>query len=409
MAVIRALVLSAIACALVGSARADVTLVGVGTIPGDAADLSGLTGHASDGTPNNRLGGLGSAIAYTGIGDEYVLASDRGPKDGASDFACRVHRMMIRVTPGAKEPVSLKLTATALLTNEDGKRFVGALDALAHKEPEKNLRLDPEGVRVGRGGGIYISDEYGPVVYEFDAKGKRVRSLPVPAHFRVARPGKSPSDELPPKSKSGRVPNRGMEGLAIAPDGSKLFGIMQSPLVQDGALNEKNERVGVNCRVLEIDLATGKTREFVYRLDDAANGASEIVAVGDRDFLVLERDGAGGKDAKCKKLFRIDLTGATDVSAVAALPAGALPATVTLTKKALFLDLLAPRFKIAGGDCPEKFEGLTFGPDLADGRRLLLVTADNDFIAEKPFRVYAFAIDRNDLPTYKPQQFDRNR
>lgn len=400
-------------CALLGacaaSVRADVTLVGVGTIPGDATDLSGLTGKASDGTPNDRLGGHGSAIAYTGTGTAYVLASDRGPKDGMSDFACRYHRMDIRVTPGAKDPVALKLTATTLLTTEDGKRFVGSLDAFTQDRPEKNLRLDPEGVRVGRDGTVYISDEYGPVVYAFDAKGKRARSLPVPARFLPAKPGKTPADELPPLSTSGRLPNRGMEGLAILPDGTKLYGAMQSPLIQDGALNEKAERVGLNCRILEIDLATGKTREFVYRLDDAANGVSEILAVSDREFLVLERDGKGGADAACKKLFHIDLTGATDVSAVAALPAGALPAAVTPVKKKPFLDLLAPKHTIAGADCPEKFEGLAFGPDLPDGRRLLLVTADNDFVAEKPFRLYAFAVDAADLPAFRPQQFGPKR
>ncbi len=397
------LLFCALACA--ASARADVTLIGVGTIPGDAPDRSGLTGKASDGTPNNRLGGLGSAIAYTGTGDEYLLASDRGPKDGASDYACRTHRMTIRVSPGAKEPVALKLTATTLLTTESETRFTGALDAFTQKHPEKNLRLDPEGVRVGRDGAVFISDEYGPVVYQFDTKGQRVRSLAVPARFLIAAPGKTPADELPPKCKSGRQPNRGMEGLAISPDGTKLYGIMQSPLIQDGALNEKNERVGRNCRVLEIDLATGQTREFVYQLADPVNGVSEILAVSDHEFLVLERDGLGGPDAKCKKLFRADLTGATDVSAVAALPGGMLPPAVTPMKKEPFLDLLAPKFGIAGAECPEKFEGLAFGPDLPDGRRLLLVTADNDFVAEKPFRVYAFALDPGALPGYRPQQF----
>ena len=206
-----------------------------------------------------------------------------------------------------------------------------------------------------------------------------------------------------------RLPNRGMEGLAISPDGTKLYGAMQSPLIQDGALNDKAERVGLNCRILEIDTTTGKTREFVYRLDDGANGVSEILAVSDREFLVLERDGKGGADAACKKLFHIDLAGATDVTAVAALPAGALPAAVTPVKKKPFLDLLAPKHKIAGADLPEKFEGLAFGPDLPDGRRLLLVTADNDFVAEKPFRVYAFAVDAADLPNFRPQQFDAKR
>ena len=52
-----------------------------------------------------------------------------------------------------------------------------------------------------------------------------------------------------------------------------------------------------------------------------------------------------------------------------------------------------------------KFEGLAFGPDLPDGRRLLLVTADNDFLPDQPFRLYAFAVGRADLPGYRPQEF----
>lgn len=404
----RTALLAALLAAFATSARADVTLVGVGTIPGDARDLSGLKGKASDGTPNDRFGGAGSAIAYTGRGDEYVLASDRGPKDGTVAFAARMHRMTVRVVPGAKEPVSLKLTATTLLTNEAGERLDGALTAFTDTAPEKNLRFDAEGVRVGRDGAIFVSDEYGPLVCQFDVSGKRVKCLPVPPKFVAPKPGKAPADELPPKATSGRVPNRGMEGLAISPDGSKLYGAMQGPLIQDGAVNEKGERVGAHCRILEIDLASGKTREFVYPLDDPQFGVSEIVAVSATEFLVLERDGLGGKDAKCKKVFRIDLGTATDVSGEK-LPAKALPVDIKPVKKELFLDLLAPKFGIAGEGCPEKFEGLAFGPDLPDGRRLLLITADNDFVTEKPFRMYAFAIDKTDLPNFTPQVFDKGK
>lgn len=386
---------------------ADVTLVGVGTLPGDSRDLSGLKGKQTDGTPHDRLGGLGSAVAYTGKGNEYLLASDRGPADGASDFACRYHRMDIVVTPGKTPAVSLKLTATSLLTNEDGKGFVGSLTAFEHAEAEKNLRLDPEGVRVGPKGELYISDEYGPVVAQFDAKGKRVKLLPVPARFQTAKPGKTPADELPPKAKAGRLPNRGMEGLAITPDGGTLVGAMQSPLLQDGGgVNEKGERVGRNCRLLLIDRKTQKTRELVYQLDSPANGVNEILAVSDHVFLVLERDSKAGKEAAFKKVFRVDLAGATDVSGVDGLPAGDLPEGVKPVTKSPFLDLLAPAFKIAGADCPEKFEGLAFGPDLPDGRRLLLVTADNDFIATAPFRVYAFAVEPKALTGYVAQQFE---
>ena len=58
--------------------------------------------------------------------------------------------------------MSLKLLATMLLTNEKGEQFTGNYNAFLHKKPEKNLRLDPEAVRVGHDGAIFISDEFGP-------------------------------------------------------------------------------------------------------------------------------------------------------------------------------------------------------------------------------------------------------
>ncbi len=51
----------------------------------------------------------------------------------------------------------------------------------------------------------------------------------------------------------------------------------------------------------------------------------------------------------------------------------------------------------------EKIEGLAFGPDLQDGRHLLIVTNDNDFMPAQPNRFLAFAIDSVDLPTFTPQ------
>lgn len=385
---------------------ADITLIGVGTLPGDTTDLSGLKETMPDGTPHNRLGGQGSAVAYSGKGNEFVFVSDSGPKDTGPELPCRYHRMDVVVAPGKTPAVTLKLTATTLLTNEDGKRYVGTNTAFEHAEAEKNRRLDPEGVRVGPKGEVYISDEYGPVIYEFDAKGKRVQSLPVPARFQTAKPGKTPADELPPKATSGRQPNRGLEGLAITPDGGKLVGAMQNPLIQDGALNDKNERVGLNCRLLELDLGTKKTREFVYQLDDPRHSVCEILAVNDHEFLVLERDSKAGKEAAFKKVFRIDLAGATDVSGVDKLPTADLPKETRPAKKVLFLDLLDPAFKIAGDDCPDKFEGMTFGPDLPDGKRVLLVTADNDYLATVPFRVFAFAVEPKALTGYEPQKFE---
>ena len=170
-----------------------------------------------------------------------------------------------------------------------------------------------------------------------------------------------------------------------------------SPLIQDSLPGTNGKRIGTNNRILEIDIATGATREFLYPLDDTANGISEILAVNGHTFLVIERDGRAGLEARNKKIYKVDLAKATDISNIETLPATELPAQVNPAKKSLLIDLLDPRFGLAGEHAPEKVEGLAFGPPLADGRALLIVAIDNDFKEQHPILFHAFAIDRQDL------------
>jgi hypothetical protein len=40
----------------------------------------------------------------------------------------------------------------------------------------------------------------------------------------------------------------------------------------------------------------------------------------------------------------------------------------------------------------EKVEGITWGPNLKDGRRLLVISTDNDFDPQRPSHLFGFAI-----------------
>ena len=93
-----------------------------------------------------------------------------------------------------------------------------------------------------------------------------------------------------------------------------------------------------------------------------------------------------------KTIYKIDLSGATDVSGIASLPAGALPVGVTPVSKQLFINLLDADLNLAA-TIPEKIEGLTWGPDLPDGRHVLYVISDNDLNPALATQIYAFAID----------------
>lgn len=378
---------------VLADARAEIQLVGQCSIPANATDKSGLTDKLADGTPHNEMGSLGSAIAYTGAGNRYVMLADRGPKDGAVPFHCRFHVVDILFDP----PGFLKseLVETHILNDKSGRPFVGHASQI--DAAKTGHRLDPEGARLSAAGTLFVSDEYGPHVMEFDAAGKLIRELPMPKRFRVRRPHAEPAKELA-DNKHGRAPNKGMEGLAITPDGRKLVGIMQGPLIQDGAHH------GTNVRILEMDLSSGNSREFLYPLEHEKTGVNEILAVNDHEFLVLERTGGGDPAApRSARIYKIDITRATDISALDALPHKSIPKGVVPVAKTLFIDLIDPRHGLAGPDFPAKIEGLAFGPDLIDGRHLLLVTSDNDFTSA-PTRIFAFAIESRDLPGFQRQE-----
>jgi len=389
---------------LLSSVRsAEIELIGKGNIPGTARDKSGLKSAPGDKTPADLLGTFGSCIAYTGADNRYILVNDSGPK-GVARWNCRFHTFEIVGDPKARS-VKATLLATTLLRNEKEQELVGQGKEFDKTNSPAGLRFDPEGVRVGRTGTIFISDEFGPFVYEFDRAGKRLRAFDIPGKFLISKPGATAEQEQPPHNTSGRTPNKGFEGLAISPDGSKLYAMLQSPLLQD-RVGATAAKAGRNLRILELQVAQGKPRELLYPLEAQSNGCNEILAIDDTRFLVIERDGKGGDEARFKKLVLIDIKDASDISGLAALPEKEIPKDVRPVSKKTFLNLLDPAFGLVGPQFPAKIEGIAFGPDLPDGRILLLVTSDNDCKLDEPTWIYAFAIDRKALPGYKPQQFE---
>jgi hypothetical protein len=378
------------------------TLYGTGNIPSNTTD--GIVGNnlLEDGTPNNQLGALGSAIAYTGSGNRYVLTPDRGPNAGLDSYDERYYLVDLSLAGGVVTP---SVVGGATLNKSAGLTLNGLNSGYdATNSAAGSRRFDAEGVRVTPAGTFWVSDEYGPFLSEFSADGNRLRFINLPSKFLITNP--QPGDaELPPVNTVGRVVNRGMEGLAISPDGHRLYGLMQNGIMQDGELDAANKRVGTHNRLIEFNADTGlPLREFVYNLDNKDYGCNELLAVNDHQFLVIERDGNAGTAAAFKKLMLIDIAGATDVSGMASLsPAtGSIPG-VTPVSKQPFLDLLSPTFGLAGASFPEKIEGIAFGPDQPDGRHTLVVTNDNDFLTTNPNNFYVFLVSPTALPAFQSQ------
>lgn len=408
-----------------------VSLIGKGSVSGNASDLSGLTGNycqagsPANCVPKNIFGGFGSDLGYTGFGDIFVAAPDRGPFDGLTDvpYLDRFHYLRIETRVGEPFPnIDLELLRTKFLKNQFGQTYLGAAGAFGTND-RFNLRFDPEGIRVGFFGTLFISDEYGPYIREFTRSGRLLRSIRVPSKFAIANPNADPNTELL-SNTAGRQANRGMEGLAISPNGRYLFGMMQNALLQDNGLNPGTvDRLGLNNRILRIDLLTGRTNEYVYQLEaiNRGQGACEILAINDSELLVLDRDNRSNLQTPPqaptrKKIYKINVTGASDVSNIASLPAGTtLPPGVTPVAKEVFIDLLDPVFNLTP-TIAEKIEGLAWGPNLPDGRHVLYVISDNDLNPAIATQIYSFAINPTIdyerqfilLPVFFPWEFDND-
>ena len=433
--------LVAAAMAQMSSAKAAPILLATGSLTG-TSDLSGLTGNLESGVAANTLGGLGSGLAWAG-GNTFLALPDRGPNatsytggtpvDNTTSYISRFHTVSMSLTanPSGTLPYSLtpNLTGTTLLYSPTALTY-GATAGLPSGAPSintsnhffftgrsdgfnstvnslnaNNARLDPEGIRVSADGlSVFISDEYGPYVYQFSRiTGERMRTIALPSNLAVTNLSSAGATEISGNT-SGRVANKGMEGLAITPDGTKLIGFMQSPLIQDGGDG------GRMNRIVTIDIATGETHQYAYdnQIADTGNknyNSSEIVAINDHEFMVLERDGKGlgdGSSAVVKRLYKVDLTGATDVSSIS----GASNLQPYAVAKTLVLDIKAALNAngITSTNVPAKIEGLSFGEDVVvNGQTLhtLWVNNDNDFLSNVagPNNFYVFGLTDADLGT----------
>ena len=398
-----------LAVALVSAAppgASAATLVNHLEISGSAKDLA----PGPDSVNTNRLGGFASDLYFDRFSNSYFGIPDRGPGGGLIDYATRVQEFGLNVNPATGAIGGFALKRTIIFKDAQGNPFNGLNPGLLNGDKSVLGRsFDPEGLVVGKKGTLFVADEYGPSVYEFDRNGKFLRALQTPANLLPREAGNALNFvDGRPTVTTGRQDNRGFEGLARTPDGSKLYAIMQDPLVNEGAQNDG--RRSRNLRIVEFDAATGKPgKQFIYQLEALADinaripaadafsatnqgrsiGVSTIVAVSDTKFLVIERDNRGlGVDAlignqpppavASKRVYLIDITGATDVSALSLADTSTLPGGVVAVSKTLALDVQAA-LVAAGLTLPEKLEGLTIGPQLDDGTFALLLGTDNDF------------------------------
>ncbi|MBR8840384.1 MAG: esterase-like activity of phytase family protein [Stigonema ocellatum SAG 48.90 = DSM 106950] len=388
------------------------------TIAGENTDRSPLNDN-SGGANVNRLGGFGSDFYYDRYENVYYGVADRGPGGGTIGYDTRVQKFSLEVNPRTGKISKFKLLKTILFKKPDGTNFNGFSPDLDPENGNPSLQgrsLDPEGFVVSPKGNFYVSDEYGPSIYEFSPKGIFIRAFQTPdnllprdnqGNFNFATGPALTSDPI----VSGRQGNRGFEGLTISPNGKKLFAILQDPLINEGQDNQGNSSGSYsrNLRLVEFDTATGRSPvQYIYQLESVEDinsrvpnapfklssqgsniGVSAVTAVNDHKLLVLERDNrgfgvgdttGGNPPVSTKRIYKIDLRGATNVSNISLTNTNDLPSDVQpVSKSSSPLIDIAATLQANGQIVPEKIESLAIGPKLANGSYAVIVGTDNDF------------------------------
>ena len=381
-------------------------------VPGEATDrYVGATGANF-----NRLGGPFSDLFYDRKEKVFYGLVDRGPGGGLISYETRVEKFRVNINSKTGAISNFRIVSTILFRTADGSQpFNGLNPGLLNGDKSVLGRsFDPEGITLGPRGQLYLSDEYGPSLYQFklvkvgqgQTQARFVKAFPIPANLLPMEGTKLNFVDGRGVLTSGRQDNRGFEGLTITPNGKLLYGCLQDPQVTEGA-NDDGRR-SRNVRIVAWDVATGQPKaQYIYQLEtlDEINaripgdendfgataqgrniGLSAITALTGTEFLVLERDNRGrGVDdplganpVASKRVYRISIKGATDVSNTSLVGTNDLPAGVTPVSKTLFLDIAE---SLAAKSLPigEKFEGLAIGPKLDKGFYAILTGTDNDF------------------------------
>ena len=356
------------------------------------------TGFAFGGT---QVGGL-SGIDRNPLNGRYLAISD----DRSGINPARFYELSLDLAQFVRSPSP----------GQAGVNF-NSVTTILQPPPNAGLpyaasTLDPESIRInprtgelvwtneGQRGGTGLPALQSPTVRGMSAAGGvYTRDYAVPVRYTPTGTG---------VSDPGIRNNLAFESLTFSTDGNTLYTATENALVQDGPAAAVG--VGSPSRILSFNATTGAAgAEYAYPVSPvvlapvpagsfATNGLVELLAIGDRQFVAVERSFSSGAatpgvgpnglpTGNTIRLFYVDARAATDVSGFD-LSSGLPYAAAT---KSLLLDLSDLRNDDNSPLALDNIEGITWGPDF-NGAPTLILVSDNNFGATQFTQFLALSV-----------------
>lgn len=330
------------------------------------------------------MGGI-SGLAYVPETGLYLALSDDRSQNSAARF------YTLDITEIGTSAAFFTSGVTTLTATNDLPFAPGMID------PEAIAYFDSDHIFISSEGDGLVTPRLPPSIFVSRSDGHITGNVALPSKFLPNLEG---------EAVYGVINNAAIEGLSLSPDRSILFAVTEDPLLQDGS-QPTFEAGGMSRGIAFQMTADGQvagSREFVYPVDPARrpthpeipyignNGVSEIIALSNTQLIVMERGGFAEPDNQWRvyvKLYLVDISQATDVSAIDSLVGQTfVPATKTLL---LDLDDIVPQLT-EGFRSLDNLEAMAFGPLLSDGSRDLFLMSDDNFNPAQRTQLLAFRL-----------------
>ena len=219
-----------------------------------------------------------------------------GAIDNSADFQLRLYH----ITPEweTAEGGSGEIVVDEFISLRDPDNVIGF--EIVHEDTSDRLLtggdLDIESVQRTPDGTFWIGEEFGPFILHFDETGVLL-APPIEPPF-----GMSPQNPHLGSEEPRVLPSRGFEAMALAPDGTTLYPIVEGYFADD---DDQLRRY-----VYEVDVASGEYTDDSWQLHTEApeNVIGDAQMIDDNRLLIIERDNFEWAHAAHKRLFVIDLT-----------------------------------------------------------------------------------------------------